>query len=636
MTEYHARDLIAMSEDTLWSLDLSAPCTITFDDSVLVESKNTLTAILSSYYWRITSFYDEVPITSNIFIGDQLFTDRLHRELLKYAIDNAIKFNSIDREDVWEIVYRECYNGIYNAVVTRLTRFMTSIDDFAVNEILNHPKIKEANEKVQRGLIEVNDCYDVIRDVFASDELVHNPIVQDQRTGLVNINQLLQSFGPVGYVTEINSVLFKNPILRGFAMGLTELSDYAKYSRSASKAILFNKDPVAIAEYLNRKLQLVCNVIEEIVYGDCKTHHYNTISIAEGVTGIELLKSMHGLYQVLDDGSLKKIDANDKSLLGTTVNFRTTMSCRHLPNQKVCSTCYGEMSYAIARGTSPGHVSTTSLGKDASQKIISTKHLDFVVIKFAITLAGMMKKHFMSKKHIKELLYINKESCKGKHMLILKDEALRLSDINYMSAEPLNPMDLTELGNIEIGELIDDRIYNIDTMDLTMMSIKPSFTTMFLEYLAKHGWRSYGNKYLIDLSGWDHKLPILIYPDRHVNMRDFVGEVEKFIRNGRGQAYPTTSEALLAFHNLVSQQIKGKYLGHLATILAAGRVVSEQDYNLPFGEDGRFISHDKIIRNRSLGAAMLYESQEDAITDIRSYIYRDRPGSLLDDAIKVD
>jgi hypothetical protein len=49
-------------------------------------------------------------------------------------------------------------------------------------------------------------------------------------------------------------VIFRKPIKRGFAMGFRDIIAFAKESRSAAKALLFNKDPVAIAEYFNRKL----------------------------------------------------------------------------------------------------------------------------------------------------------------------------------------------------------------------------------------------------------------------------------------------------------------------------------------------------------------------------------------------
>lgn len=658
---YNVRDLLKISEERIWKLKRPGVMDLTFDDGITIVNMDTVDVIISWYYWQVTVAYSDIKISSSLCVNKEILTDAVHRRLLKTAIMSTVN-TDIDKEDIWLVVYRDIYNKLYNAIVDRLTAFVTSTDVPHILELLFDPDIEKANNTVTDSVVTVERAYSVIVDVF-KNKYPKNPICRAMRYKTVKLPQLLQSFGPRGLATDIDSNIYKRPLKRGFARGFRTINDMCKESRSAAKALLFNKDPVAAAEYFNRKLQLVCAVIRRIVAGDCGATHLHELDIPEGELGEKLIDSLAGLYMEQPDGLLRPIRKTDLALRGTRIRFRSTMTCMHLPNQCVCQTCYGDMAYSVPYDSNPGHVSCTAINERITQLIISTKHLDFIVHKFKVMLNSIERKYLKELNSNPANIYMNPE-LRGKKIFlrIRKKEAKQLVAVNHRTnLQSVIPSNVTLLNMAEFWEVDNDGVIsNVEQYDLIKEASRPSLSLEALIYIKKNGWDVAGDKhYQFDLSKWNFDQPLFSYPLKHDSMSEFADRVERFIRscnviknededNSSGRKtnaklyslnkYTNPTDALIDCYYLISEKLSGVHIGHIATILAASRAQDPYNgnFNMPAGlNTGRFASHTSIITGRSGSNAMLFERHSEWFEMLDSYIIKDRHSSVLDDMIYI-
>ena len=76
--------------------------------------------------------------------------------------------------------------------------------------------------------------------------LLHNPIIRGLRSKQIKLTQMLQILVCRGYLTDIDSIIFRKPIIVGFFEGLTTLHDIMIESCSAKKALISPKKPLRI------------------------------------------------------------------------------------------------------------------------------------------------------------------------------------------------------------------------------------------------------------------------------------------------------------------------------------------------------------------------------------------------------
>lgn len=656
MYKLRARDMLDWSEDEVWKLEPLQDCSIEFDD-VTIEDADVVDVQISWYFWQVIKYYREIPLDSYLYLAGRNFNDGLARDLMNHVVQASRKFDHIDREDVWSIVMRDVYNRCFCAISTRLLPYISGTSSDDNDELLNDPRIKKANENLTDALSSKDEAYAAVEEVFMSDDYPDNPVARSVEYGTVKLKQMLPSFGPIGSRTDIDSEIYRKWVKPGFARGMTSIADFAKESRSAAKALLFNKDPVAMAEYFNRKLQFVAAFIKYLKEGDCGTTDYHTLHIPEGDAGKDMLHSLEGMTKVCDDGTQHPIDPKDLSQLGKPIHFRSTMTCRHLSEGGVCTKCYGDISYSIPKGDNPGHVSCTSVNEKITQLIISTKHLDFIIHNLIVRLNRTEQAYFKVEEKHPDMIYMN-PSRKGEKivMRISKKEAPRLTSLRYIEdTVNMNLTSTTQLSYVTLYRKDTNGILEeLADLDMVKRSTKASLSREGLMHVKKTGWEERDGHYYIDLSSFNVKRPLFTYPHRHENMVAFGERVERFIRSARTAGendravkghvgmltrYKNVDSALYDAYYLISEKIGGVYMGHLATILAASRAANakELDYSMPNSlEQGSFQTHDDIIRYRSLGVSMLYQHHSSYFADIDSYIVKDRMSSNLDDLIHLE
>ena len=209
-------------------------------------------------------------------MGMERFSSRIQLKLMSVIYkDWFIHYNdTLPRDVCWKLLY-DIVNDIYNDFTQRLDGYVSTMSALDFIEVLNSPTVHKANEKVLPTQKSIDETYDTIAKALKEDPtLANNAIANAVRSSLVDIKQVNQCVGPRGYVTEIDSTIYPQPITVGYAKGMRSLYDSMIESRSAAKALMFAKDPLAQCEYFNRKLQLVAQVVTNIARGDCGSQHY--------------------------------------------------------------------------------------------------------------------------------------------------------------------------------------------------------------------------------------------------------------------------------------------------------------------------------------------------------------------------
>lgn len=637
-TPLKARDILTMSEDDLWSVhDNTQYITLVFDDGSLVKTTGRRT-IFCYYLWDVHRQYD-VALLPTHHMGNEWLTGKTHLNILGEVYKTWFQAYrntdvALQREDVWRMMY-EMTNRLYNAIITRLGAYVAtlSITDFV--EVISNTEVTEANRKMQPNQGSIDETYDkIIGTLKTSDELKANNIARAVRCSLVDNKQVLQCVSARGYVTDVDSRIFKQPIAVGFAKGMRSFYDSLIESRSASKALMFAKNPLQDCEYFNRKMQLVAQVVDILAPGDCGSTAYMHWRVEPSE-----LERMEGMHYV-DNGELKTIQKGDLHLEGQTLMLRTPFGCAHPDRQTVCETCFGETAYSIPFNTSLGHVSSTAIGEKISQLVLSTKHVDGSSEVDDIYLGEIYSKYLIAGSG-ESVLRLNPE-LKGQRirLTVSADEAKGLPQVEKLpNLEDANIYRITELREVlfQIGDPEDETTLKEIAVPTSMGSRYGSFTAEALQYIVQSGFTvNDRGDYVVDLMDWDIRTALFQLPLKHQNMLDYQNQVEKVLfSRDKTDGMKTFSDPVMAIKSLFAL-ISSRLTINLSHVLVmaysvAARDPDHYDYTLPRnGEAFKFVSMDDLVAGRSLSASMAYQRQDDVIRKIYTYTHTDRLRHSMD------
>ncbi len=666
-------DLANYTMDELWAIPHHTPVEVLFDDDI-VKTGSLISLAISSYYWRIALHFD-MPVTSDLWIGDNAFTDNKHLNLLWAAIEptshDEVKYN---KEYIWTFAYEHIYNALYVAIGKHLTIYMSGVGMDEINQYLQDDEIMSAVNSIN-VLNDVPEAHARIVSVLRNkhkDTAFH----QEVMNGTVPEAQVTQSFSR-GITTDNDSSIFLQATKRGFAMGIREMAAVAKESCSAAKAILAQKDPVRKASTQDRRMQLICGVIQTLVPGDCCTADGNKINIPSDEKGISDMDiSLRGMYQMIDIDDTSALRVIKKGYVGTiikpgsVITIRTALGCKHIHKQAICEICTGRLAYSLPYGTNPGFISAVAIMTLIVQLLISTKHYDFVTYMFRAALKGREREFLRVDKERATDIYIKDEVidavAKAKEELWLSipsKSAPGISIVNTLRNVDIPIASISKLENefslFTMTGFLNHKL--IETFSLKCRSNVPSLSREMLRYLKGDNWSisKDGKAIHINLGNWDIRNPIISYPLKHESMMEFSNSVNKFLtatddtygKPSAGEpakdtmssticSYTSTSEALNDTWALLNTNLKGLYMGHLAIILAASRITSseENDYRLPKSMyEGEFAPYPVLFKERSLSGALLngYIEQH-SIGNINSYTRQDRMPLFTDDFIMIE
>lgn len=654
---YNARDFVNLTADQIWAMP-KEEYVLRFDDGEI--STNTADTILSWYFWWPHRMFPKTPLLVNHHINGERITASTPLTMSeKTALHSAYDAyeGQLDMEELGVLI-KEQLGYFYNEMTIRTSEYVTGISATDFIQVLYHPAIKAANDRIQAmdisdpttlSIMErvIGETHSVIKTVLLTDPTLNkNRLAEVVRGGLVSIDQVLQCVGPRGYPSDIDSHIFKRPIVHGFAHGLYSIYDYLVESRSAAKALMFTEDPLQSTEYFNREMQLINQTLRNLHHNDdCGTKRLIPWTVTR-----DRLKVSEGIwYQCPDDGTLKCVTAKSQHLIGRTVLIRSSMTCEHPDPYGICGKCYGELRLSIPRGTNVGHASVTELCAGTSQNVLSTKHLDKSANIGRFMVSAVAAPYIANAENPLEIKLSNALIGKQVKLIIERESMPNIADINIVrDTRELAITRVSEMAEVIFSCRDEDGADDVMPISVSMNSRLASFTPEFLQYIKTRGYSQNTDKYLeIELDQWDWNLSVWVLPRKHANMMDFLSAVKAEIKatkttTGREEKtsrdlsdYASLNQALSDLCDMVQEKFFIN-LTHLATILRCTMIRSkkERDYRLPApGQTPEFGGYREIMEMRSLAALSAYEQQFRAYYNPLSYIVKDRASHPFDEIV---
>lgn len=644
MLKLIARQIAAMSKDELWAIP-DGPLQVEFDDGVL--DTNGRATIFSAYMWQ---YYNHYPLVktrmthhlNKVGLGKrQMVGKDTHLQIIANVMHDVFDDyrGRLDVRELWRLGYR-ITNNLYNDLTYNLEEYVETLSALDFLEVIDYPVIAKANATVQPTEESIKRTLNTIESAVKNDlKLVHNPIASACASGLASTGQVLQCIGPRGFVTDIDSNIFRYPILRGYAHGLRTLYDSMAESRSAAKSLYFTKDPLQQSEYFNRKLQLLTNTLEHLHRTDCGSTEYLRLR----VKGRDLTH-FEGAYYYTPDG-LKMLKSSDTHLIGEVVYFRNVLHCAHPDPRGVCSVCFGDLSLSVPVGTNIGHVSSTAMCEKVSQRVLSVKHEDASSTVDSVELSDYERRFIKMAPGENVILMADRLIGKPLTLVIQALEAAHLSDVNQIeNLQDITLSRISELSEVQF-QTVTRKGPDVGDIVVAMDRRKSSMSHQMLDYIKRKGWTltPQGN-YAIDMADWDPTHPLFVLPLRHINMVDFMKRIEAVIRstgdNGKrivkGQKtlrdFNNVDDALMELYALVTSKLSIN-IAHLAIIVKASQIRSARnlDYRIPLiGNAVEFGTYTDNMAHRSLGSQFAFQNHQRQISNVRSYIVTDRPDNPMD------
>lgn len=668
-----ARDLVNLTQDQIWARPEGVFYMECEDPGKTLVKVNRSSTVFSWYAWEYHRIYPETPILPDHHIGLGQFGSGVPLKLLAsimfevYDTHIDIHNKPMNLEVLCKLAY-EIVNRWHNETADKLGEYVVTLDAMDYIEALAHPDIKEANDNVRPTPASINAVYQVIDRTLKGDTLKHNRLSEAAKLGTVSMGQVNQSIGPRGFHTDIDSGLFPKPVLQSFASGITMLGDSMQETCSASKALMFAKDPLADTEYFNREMQLATDSLQYLYYHtDCGSEHYVAFDVRQGD-----IKQLSGKYILMTDdiadvigktdrrksrptmalfgpnhSKLYRISRNDIGLIGKRVYMRSPLGCKCLHMGGICATCMGELSLSVPYKTNVGHVSITHICEKISQRVLSTKHLDGSSEVDPFQICGDDAR-YINNKESENLIFLNKELAKGKVKIVIDaTEARQLTDILHVdNVADLSLERISQLRDIQVFVEYDDGETEAAFVKVSMGGRHSALSHDMLEYLTYNSWSlDMRGDYVIEMDKWDYNNPILELPLRHVNMLEFMKTVESFVKmsNSRRdvqreiQGMDDMSMLLTNLFALISSKLRDVNIAHMEVILAATLIRSSAtgDYNLPeIGGPCEIGAFSTIMQMRSLAPALAHEAQLATLTNPLSYLIKDRMPHPIDDMIR--
>lgn len=647
--QYHVHTFLDYDLNSIWALPEGKYEIITQDGEVVTTTSRRI--ILSRYFWQLHQRYPKVPIRSSHMFIKGAISAKKQNEILsaiyKDWCDIYYTDPSVDVEDFWYIVY-EIVNGTYNDLISKVGAYVTTISALDVVSALDHPAIKEANREVLPTQYSIDQTYEVIEDSLNTDSYFNeNAMSLAVRSKIVDMNQVCQCLGPRGFLTEIDSSIYKDPVTVGYGHGLRRLHDALVESRSATKSLMFNKDLLSDCEYYSRRLQIVALNVDTLVYGDCGSTH-----TLEWTVKLDQLKSMEGIYYHEGDYNLKVLSSQDTHLGGKTIYIRTPFGCILENRQSVCSTCCGQSTLSIPRGTNVGHVAAIAIGERIAQLVLSLKHVEGSSKVDAVDLDELQEKYLVVSSDNTSILLHRDLRDQHIRMIVDFDDAYKLGEV--LDLRKTKYHDVENLSKIRqvtllIGDPVDEENVHEVQVPISKGSRVAHLTDSIISHLCtfdRLSYDVYGN-FVIDLYNFDLSKPLFELPLKHTSMVEFAAQVEGMIfssekdsskKSEKGNQCPglsTYSDPAKAISDLLDL-VKSRLSINMTHIMLLAYVMSavdpkNHDYRFPRGgESFSFIRNTEAMTNRSKAAKASYESQlEDPIL-ISSYVQKCRPYHPMD------
>jgi len=652
MSVINVRTLFKISLEEIRNLKTNL--NIKFEDGVTLKDLNYKHVIVFRFLLDFVNEIDMIEITSDLWIDNYLENGyfnkstytKLYSTILRRYVEKHIKptYNIALLKPLLQGMYRSI-NNIPRYLNEVIGKYVIGVDIQDIIYVQFQEELLEAIKTVHEHPSQANilKTYDVLDTIVRNKLDKENIIRLIYLSGMVSINQIKQLFGSRGYLTELDNSIFKYPMANSFTLGAKNIYELTIESRAGAKALYLSTKAIQDSEYMARELQLAGMYVERIEWTDCGQKDYKEFLITEK----NFRNFLGKRYFDEDTQSESTITPEVKSkLINKEVKVRISTRCKLRDKKKVCAACIGDLAFSILPHFNLGHVTITTITRDITQSILSTKHLTGSASSGEVILRPDVEKYFTLRN--KNKLYINKQLADRKTVeLYLHIPQSEVPSFYNALKKKLQDINLNQ-GSVEniVLEIKDKRNneHKFETLNMKVGSRKPLLTINMWNYLIKNRDKVTLNEYdhyVVPLDDWDPKDPMFKYEEKEFDFaslsKQFKSLLErrKFLKDRKtGRYIPEyTPEVLLEkLFELVNTKLNVN-IAKLEILVYAfiAQDFNNRDYDL--GRNSKYrdlIGLKYAIAGRSLGSALNWDENAKKVYYPHSYIPDKKPDHPLD------
>ena len=650
LTPIKIRAFYHLSIDELLTLNRDIP--IVFEDNVIINAKARevvvfvmLTKFILKWNVNITSdiwianFYKNGYFASSTYLN---MYSLIYKKIIKEYLEPTGQMDQYPNilEDIYTTV-----NEFINDFVFRIQDYNIDIEITDIIPIAFDKRILEslARVKEQPSQQAIEDTYKTLDTVIMSDEHKSSVMELVYSSGMVNINQLRQLFGSRGYLTEINSKIFKIPMVNSFTMGFANMYEALIESRAGAKALYLSTNAIRQSERRAREFQLAIMPVEEIVYGDCGNRDYMEFYVRPKDAEYKGdLRNLIGSKYLNENGEWETITPEHTHLEGKTIKLRSVLHCKLRNKKQVCSACYGELTYGLFKHSNLGHINVTYITQRISQSLLSTKHLLKSANATEIAVDPKTAEYFVLKDQDK--LFI-KPTLLGRktrrlYIYIPQNQAFGLRSIENLNLLNVN---LAKVSRIRFLELVvkdkNGIILERTPVKIAVGKRAGHLTLKFLNYIKNGHLDVDEDYYVVDVTELNKKIPIIKYEQAEFDFNALSDEFaslitsRKYISDGKRIRSEYTAEVLVqkAF-DLLNKKLDIN-IKKIEMLVYGFTAYDLNNNNFDLARNSKYLDVAKlshVITHRSIGGSYGWTKQHKQVLTPFMFIRENKPDHPLD------
>lgn len=619
---YNAHDLIKVPVESFLGLPDLDGFYVVCDNGEIYTSTREM--IYTRFIWELYSQFPIITIKKEHHIAfDDEFVPSTPDNLMNrifwdcYDLSRNAGHN-VDKTVITEFMYRNIADRLFE-FYRNLPEQVLSVNIMDYIDIMNdediHSSLVGIHSKERVTTADISRVYKAINTTIENKESLQNsPLVIAHRSRSIKPAQFNKCIGPNGFITDVDSHMFRQPVTDSFVSRLTKIEDILMESRTAAMSIFYQSKAMQDSEYLTRQLQLQGEYIWRVHEGtDCGSTAYIPLFVPEGKKPTDLT----GKYY-LDpaDGVEKLIPVDDRNIRGTIIQIRSSASCKLGDRYGICAKCYGQLTDSLMPGDNVGHIAATVLQKKQTQNILSNKHLVGSASVEPFIFRGEDLDFLENMRDSsKFLMSQNLKGVNGKVEIIFREkEASKIQEIFFLDdIDTLSPMRLSSLTSVRFTVSRNDTIVRHYEINTSTESRKAFFTAEFLNYLRENKAKidSDGN-YIVDLTNWNFKDPIMDMPMVQYSTPAHMQEIKRVLTSsGEGtlSACKSPAEAINKLWHLVRSRLDVN-IAHIELLVVAAMCEDPKnnDYRIPKDKTkGKLANYSDIMARRDSSQAMAYE-----------------------------
>lgn len=582
---------------------------VLYEDGVILSCKHNYLKY-DKFIWRMFEGFEDVTITSKTCTkgatGDDPWDAGTTDKALEACLQHICEQKGLRAYEDKEILNKRGMaipTMIQNELVHRIGHKVLPMSAIDVVKVLKDPDILVALEDELPTPEAIDRCNQTVVKVARTSDKPY-VIYKAVKSGAARTSSFAQLYGRRGYITDLNGIVFPQPIMGGFARGLGP-KYYPPFieGRTAAKAYNATIDSIKKSEWASRRIQKVSMPVQFAINYDCGTKNLMPLFLDE-----LMLANGHGLYYSLpeDPEVVMMMKPTDKHLVGKEILIRVPWLCNHPNPHDTCIFCAGEVFNNFPRWTNMGYTSAAFMMEIVSQYNLSLKHIIASITGSLLRLEGKSAKYFEGNE-LNEIEFVKiPQEDLDKLFIVLNGgtrELGRLGDVLNSSIKELDTTSIGEIHKVVLGISDDEgKVKVLDDINIGANNLTVHISNDLIEHIKQSKYElSDSNRYVIPMKGWDIKKPLFEVPIKENDMNAFLTRLESMFEGGTDKKddIPTHFYKLC---KLVLPNIAVPMSAMIAMTYAITTYNPDMgNYRLGRGSPvSRFSTRDELFRNRSL------------------------------------